>query len=185
MVKGAGAAIASCPLGFARSGRAVPLARFLDSGVRLGIGTDGVTLDMVDELRAAAVLAKTQAAQSGAGRAERLLTAATRDSADALGRPDLGRLSPGSRADLVMFDLAAPRYQPVWNPLRALLTNGRGSDAHTVVTAGVVRVRARELARGDAAAVTRRGAAAIERVWAEAARRGAIPASLAARRNAA
>jgi cytosine/adenosine deaminase-related metal-dependent hydrolase len=183
MVRGAGAAIASCPLGFARSGRGVPLARFLASGVRLGIGTDGVTLDMVDELRAAALLAKTQSGQPWAGSAERLLTAATRDSADALQRPDLGRLTPGSRADLVMFDLSAARYQPVWSPLRALLTNGRGSDAHTVVTAGEVRVRERALLRGDAAAVTRRGAEAIERVWAEAARRGAIPASIAARRE--
>lgn len=183
MVRDAGATIASCPLGFARSGKGVPLARFLDAGVRFGIGTDGVTLDMVDELRAAALLAKTQSTNPGAGSAERLLTAATRDSADALQRPDLGRLTPGSRADVVMFDLSAARYQPVWNPLRALLTNGRGSDAHTVITAGEVRVRDRALVRGDAAAVTRRGAAAIERVWAEAARRGAIPAALASQRE--
>ncbi|MCU0886923.1 MAG: amidohydrolase family protein [Rubritepida sp.] len=185
MVRDAGATIASCPLGFARSGRAVPLARFLASGVRLGIGTDGVTLDMVDELRAAAVLAKTQSGQASLGAAERLLAAATRDAADALQRPDLGRLTPGSRADVVMFDLAAPRYQPVWNPLRALLTNGRGSDAHTVVTAGALRVHDRRLMHGDAAGITRRGAAAITRVWDEAARRGAIPASLATRRMSA
>jgi len=183
MVRDAGATIASCPLGFARSGRGVPMARFLESGVRLGIGTDGVTLDMVDELRAAAMLAKTQAGKAGIGTAERLLTAATRDAADALQRPDLGRLTPGSRADLVMFDLSRPRYQPVWNPLRALLTNGQGSDAHTVITAGVVRVHDRKLVRGDAAAVTQRGRTAIENIWAEAARRGAIPAKLAAQRT--
>ena len=183
MVRDAGATIASCPLGFARSGRGVPMARFLESGVRLCIGTDGVTLDMVDELRAAAMLAKTQAGKAGIGAAERLLTAATRDAADALQRPDLGRLTPGSRADLVMFDLSRPRYQPVWNPLRALLTNGQGSDAHTVITAGVVRVHDRKLVRGDAAAVTQRGRTAIENIWAEAARRGAIPAKLAAQRT--
>lgn len=183
MVREAGSTIASCPLGFARSGRGVPLARFLESGVRLGIGTDGVTLDMVDELRAAAMLAKTQSGRAGMGSAERLLTAATRDSADALQRPDLGRLTPGSRADVVIFDLSRPRYQPVWNPLRALLTNGQGSDAHTVITAGQIRVQERQLKRGDAAAITRRGRAAIEAVWAEAARRGAIPAGLASQRE--
>ena len=182
MVRDAGATIASCPLGFARSGRGVPMARFLESGVRLGLGTDGVTLDMVDELRAAAMLAKTQSGKPGLGSAERLLTAATRDAADALQRPDLGRLTPGSRADLVMFDLSRPRYQPVWNPLRSLLTNGQGSDAHTVITAGDIRVRNRALLRGDAASIARRGRAAIEAVWAEAARRGAIPAKLAAQR---
>lgn len=183
MVRDAGAAIACCPLGFARSGKGVPLARFLASGVRFGIGTDGVTLDMVDELRAAALLAKTQSTNPGAGSAERLMTAATRDSADALQRPDLGRLTPGSQADVVLFDLSAARYQPVWHPLRALLTNGRGSDVHTVITAGEIRVRDHALVRGDAAAITSRGAAAIERVWAEAARRGAIPAGLASQRE--
>lgn len=183
MVRDAGATIACCPLGFARSGKGVPLARFLESGVRLGLGTDGVTLDMVDELRAAALLAKTQSTNPGAGSAERLLTAATRDSADALQRPDLGRLTPGARADVVLFDLAAARYQPVWNPLRALLTNGRGSDVHSVITAGEIRVRDHALVRGDADAIIRRGAAAIERVWAEAARCGAIPKALAAQRE--
>ena len=183
MARDAGAAIASCPLGFARSGRGVPMARLLESGVRLGIGTDGVTLDMVDELRAASLLGKTQSGKPALASAERLLTAATRDAADALGRPDLGRLTPGSRADLVMFNLSRPRYQPVWNPLRALLTNGQGSDAHTVITAGIPRVRDRALLRGDAAAVTRRGRAAIEHIWAEAARRGAIPAKLATQRH--
>lgn len=183
MIRDAGAALASCPLAFARSGRGVPMARFLESGVRLGIGTDGVTLDMVDELRGAAVLAKTQSGKPGLGSAERLLTAATRDAADALQRPDLGRLTPGSRADLVLFDLSRPRYQPVWDPLRALITNGQGSDAHTVITAGEIRVRDRKLVRGDAAAITRRGRFAIEHAWKEAARSGAIPAHLASQRQ--
>jgi len=128
------------------------------------------------------MLAKTQSGKAGMGSAERLLTAATRDAADALQRPDLGRLTPGSRADVVVFDLSRPRYQPVWNPLLALLTNGQGSDAHTVITAGQVRVHDRQLKRGDLAAITRRGRAAIEGVWGEAARRGAIPAKLAAQR---
>jgi cytosine/adenosine deaminase-related metal-dependent hydrolase len=181
-VRDAGAAIASCPLAFARSGRGVPMARFLDSGVRLGIGTDGVTLDMVEELRAAALLAKTQSGRAGAGSAERLLTAATRDAADALLRPDLGRLVPGATADIALFDLGGARHQPVWDPLKALLTNGHGGGAHTVVTAGELRVHQGRLLSRDAAAITARGRRAIEDIWDRAIASGAIPPQLAARR---
>ncbi|MBY0335338.1 MAG: amidohydrolase family protein [Acetobacteraceae bacterium] len=181
-VRDHGAAIASCPLAFARSGRGVPVARFLESGVRLGIGTDGVTLDMVEELRAAALLAKTQSGAPAAGTAERLLTAATRDAADALLRPDLGRLTRGATADIAVFDLGAARYQPVWDPLKALLTNGSGADAHTVVTDGVIRLHQGRPAGRDARAIVARGRRAIEDIWDRAAARGAIPPGLAARR---
>lgn len=40
IIKEYGAAVASCPYAFARSGLGVPFARFLDSGIRLGVGTD-------------------------------------------------------------------------------------------------------------------------------------------------
>jgi cytosine/adenosine deaminase-related metal-dependent hydrolase len=169
-----GAALASCPLAFARSGRFVPLARMEASGLRLGIGTDGVTLDMLHELRTASVFAKVLAAA-------RILRAATRDAALALGRDDLGLVAKGARADLVMFDLGSSRYQPVWDPLKALITNGSAADLGLAMVEGRVLLRDGRVMTADAAAVTRRGRAAIERVWREAARRGAIPASIAAR----
>lgn len=176
-----GAALASCPLAFARSGRFVPLARMEAAGLRLGIGTDGVTLDMVQELRTASIFAKVQSGRPGALAAPRILRAATRDAALALGREDLGLVAPGQRADLVMFDLGGPRYQPVWDPLKALLTNGSAADLALSMVEGRVLLRDGQVRVADAAAVTRRGRAAIERVWREAARRGAIPAAIAAR----
>jgi cytosine/adenosine deaminase-related metal-dependent hydrolase len=176
-----GAALASCPLAFARSGRFVPLARMEAAGLRLGIGTDGVTLDMLHEIRTAAVFAKVQSGRPHGLAAPRVLRAATRDAALALGRDDLGLIQAGQRADLVMFDLGSSRYQPVWDPLKALVTNGSASDLSLAMVEGRVLLRDGRVATADAAAVTRRGRAAIARVWREAARQGAIPASIAAR----
>jgi cytosine/adenosine deaminase-related metal-dependent hydrolase len=176
-----GAALASCPLAFARSGRFVPLARMEAAGLRLGIGTDGVTLDMLHELRTASVFAKVQSGRPDGLSAPRLLRAATRDAALALGRDDLGLVAPGMRADLVMFDLSSSRYQPVWDPLRALVTNGAAADLTLSMVEGRVLLRDGRVAVADEAAVTRRGRAAIARVWREAARRGAIPPGIAAR----
>jgi cytosine/adenosine deaminase-related metal-dependent hydrolase len=176
-----GAALASCPLAFARSGRFVPLARMEAAGLRLGIGTDGVTLDMLQELRTASVFAKAQSGTPHGLSAARVLRAATRDAALALGRDDLGLVAPGARADLVMFDLSSSRYQPVWDPLKALITNGSAADLALSMVEGRVLLRDGRVTVADAAAVTRRGRAAIGRVWREAARRGAIPPSIAER----
>lgn len=181
MIAREGAALASCPLAFARSGRFVPLARMEAAGLRLGIGTDGVTLDMLTELRTASVFAKVQSGTPHGLSAERILRAATRDAALALGRDDLGLVAKGARADLVMFDLGSSRYQPVWDPLKALITNGSSADLALAMVEGRVLLRDGSVVTADAAAVTRRGRAAVERVWREAARRGAIPASIAAR----
>jgi cytosine/adenosine deaminase-related metal-dependent hydrolase len=180
-IAGSGAALASCPLAFARSGRFVPLARMEAAGLRLGIGTDGVTLDMLHEIRTASVFAKAQSGTPHGLSAARILRAATRDAALALGRDDLGLVAKGARADLIMFDLGSSRYQPVWDPLKALITNGSASDLSLAMVEGRVLLREGRVLTADAAAVTRRGRAAIERVWREAARRGAIPASIAAR----
>ncbi|MES2711580.1 MAG: amidohydrolase family protein [Pseudomonadota bacterium] len=170
-----GPALASCPLAFARSGRFVPLARMEAAGLRLGIGTDGVTLDMLQEIRTASIFAKVQSGRPDGLSAPRILRAATRDAALALGRDDLGLIAPGARADLVMFDLGSSRYQPVWDPLKALLTNGNAADLVLSMVEGRVLLRDGRVTIADEAAVTRRGRAAIERVWREATRRGAIP----------
>ena len=181
IIKEYGAAVASCPYAFARSGLGVPFARFLDSGIRLGVGTDGVGLDMVAELRAAQMLAKVQAGRAGIASAERMLRAATADGAAAIGRGDLGRIAPGATADLLLFDLAGARYQPVWNPLQALLTNGVAADLHSLLVDGVALLRDHRVVVADEAAVVKRGAAAIRRVWDTARSMGRIPKGVAAR----
>jgi cytosine/adenosine deaminase-related metal-dependent hydrolase len=184
IIRAQDAAVASCPYAFARSGLGVPFARFLDSGVRLGVGTDGVGLDMVAELRAAQLLAKVQAGRAGIASAEAMLRAATASGAAAIGRDDLGTLAKGAAADLLLFDLSGARYQPVWNPLQALLTNGVAADLHTLMVDGVALLRDRRVLAADEAAVTSRGAAAIRKVWDKARALGRIPQRVAARGEA-
>ncbi len=181
IIRAEDAAVASCPYAFARMGTAVPFARFLQSGVRLGVGTDGVGLDMVAELRAAQLLAKVQAGHGGIASAEAMLTAATASGAAAIGRDDLGRVAKGATADLLLFDLGGARYQPVWNPLQSVLTNGVAADLHTMLVDGVRLIGERRVLGVDEAAVTRRGATAMLKVWDTARGLGRVPRSVAAR----
>jgi cytosine/adenosine deaminase-related metal-dependent hydrolase len=50
-----------------------------------------------------------------------IFTAATIGGARALGRDDLGRITPGAKADFVMVDIAHPAMQPLYDPVRSMV----------------------------------------------------------------
>ena len=87
-----------------------PVARMLELGVNVGIGTDGAAsnndLDMFEEMRLAALLAKGTSGDPTAIPARTALAMATRIGASAMHMGDLtGSIEPGKRADLVILDL--------------------------------------------------------------------------------
>ena len=93
--------------------------QMLDAGLTVGIGTDGAAsnnrLDMFQEIRTAALLAKAVARDGAAVDAHTALRMATLDGARALGLDDLvGSIRPGKQADLIAVNLssddAVPRY---------------------------------------------------------------------------
>src|ERR1700731_2720622 len=95
--------------------------RYRAAGVNLGIGTDTFPHNFVEELRTAAILARVAAGQAHAVTAADIFTAGTVRGARALGRDDLGRITPGAKADFVMVDIAHPAMQPVYDPVRSLV----------------------------------------------------------------
>ncbi len=87
-----------------------PVAKMLELGVDVGIGTDGPAsnndLDMFEETRLAALLAKGISGDPTALPARDALAMATRLGARALHLDHLtGSLEPGKRADLIVLDL--------------------------------------------------------------------------------
>jgi 5-methylthioadenosine/S-adenosylhomocysteine deaminase len=87
-----------------------PVARMLELGVSVGIGTDGAAsnndLDMFEETRLAALLAKGINGDPTAVPARTALAMATRFGAAALHLDHLtGSLEPGKRADLIVLDV--------------------------------------------------------------------------------
>jgi 5-methylthioadenosine/S-adenosylhomocysteine deaminase len=65
-----------------------------------------------------------------------LFHAATVGAAEALGRPDLGRLAAGAKADLVLVDLANPWMRPARDPLRSLVFTAADRAVRTVFVHG-------------------------------------------------
>ncbi len=97
-----------------------PIQRMLEVGVTVGIGTDGPAsnndLDMFEEVRLAALLAKGSTGDPTAIPARTALTMATRFGAEALHIGDItGSLEPGKRADLILVEITslhnAPRFR--------------------------------------------------------------------------
>ena len=111
-------AVAHCPQSNAKLASGVaPLVPLLDAGVRVGLGTDGPAsnndLDLWEELRLAAMLARIRQRDAAALPAAAALNLATRAGGLALGRPDLGVLAPGSRADMLLVRLDDPAFVPL------------------------------------------------------------------------
>jgi 5-methylthioadenosine/S-adenosylhomocysteine deaminase len=111
-------AVAHCPGSNAKlaSGTA-RLRDMLDLGIRVGMGTDGPAsndnLDLFEDLRLAAQLARLRERDATALTAAEAFWLATGGAAAAIGRPDLGQLTPGRRADLVHVDTEDIAFVPV------------------------------------------------------------------------
>jgi cytosine/adenosine deaminase-related metal-dependent hydrolase len=81
-------------------------------------------------------LAKYIDNRKDAGSAADYFRAATLGGAQALQRPDLGRLAPGAKADLIIVDLSDLRTGPIDDPIRTMLMNGSGANVRTVIING-------------------------------------------------
>ncbi|MBV8993069.1 MAG: amidohydrolase family protein [Pseudonocardiales bacterium] len=107
--------VAHCP--GSNSKLASGIARLLDlraAGIAIGLGTDGPAshddLDLWNDARLAALLARLTSGDAAALTAAQALLLATRGGAAALGRDDLGTLRPGGRADLVHISADDPAF---------------------------------------------------------------------------
>lgn len=122
-----GASIAHCPSSNLKlaSGFA-PVATLLAHGVNVGLGTDGAAsnnrLDLLQEMRTAALIAKAVAGNAAAMPAGEALRCATLGGARALGLDQLiGSIVPGKAADLCAVSLGNPETQPCYDPMSQLV----------------------------------------------------------------
>jgi 5-methylthioadenosine/S-adenosylhomocysteine deaminase len=111
-------AVAHCPSSNAKLASGIaPLGALLSAGLRVGLGTDGPAsnndLDLWDEVRLCAMLARLQQRDAGALGSGAAWALATGDAGRVLGRPDVGVLAVGSVADMMAVDLDDPVFVPL------------------------------------------------------------------------
>ena len=152
----AGVAISHCPHSNLKlaSGMA-RIAHMRAAGLTVSLGTDGAAsnnaLDMLAELRTAALLAKAVAKDAEVLDAHTALRMATLDGATALGLADeIGTLQPGKAADITCADLSSLRTQPVHNPVSQLIYACSAAQISDVWIAGRHQLSEHQLVGIDA-----------------------------------
>ena len=135
-----GLRVAHCPesnLKLASGMAAIAVLR--QQGIGLAIGTDGAAsnndLDMLGELRTAALLAKGVSGDPTAFPAWEALEAATLGGAEAIGwGAETGSLEVGKAADCIAIDLDHPATFPVYDPVsQVVYCAGRDQVSHVWV----------------------------------------------------
>jgi 5-methylthioadenosine/S-adenosylhomocysteine deaminase len=156
-----GASVAHCPVSNLKlaSGMA-PVSAMLAAGVNVALGTDGAAsnnrLDMFDEARFAALLAKAVSGDATMLPAASALECATINGARALGLDKrIGSIEAGKEADLVAVELSSPEVSPLFDPVSHLLYAGGREHVTDVWVAGRHVVQTRQLVTDDGIALDR------------------------------
>lgn len=151
-----------------------PYQEYLDLGINVALGTDSYAHDMVKVMKMTAVLGKIRQQTNAAAQARDVVRSATVSGAVALGRNDLGRLEPGAKADLLVWDLTGSNLFPAMDPFNSIVHYGNGTDITDVMVDGKLIVRDRAMVTVDESAVRSRVGAAVDKVWRAAAEEGIL-----------
>ena len=140
-----------------------PVGKLLDRGINVALGTDGAAsnngLDMLAEMRSAALLGKCVAGSAASVSAGQVLEMATLGGARALGWADeIGSISVGKWADLVCVDLSHASTAPVYDPLSTLVYAASREQVSDVWVGGRALVGDGELLAADENAIVAKAA---------------------------
>lgn len=149
-----------------RGGVINSIQKYKDLGIRQSLGTDTFPFDLFNDMRMAAVVCKIVEHAADAAPSEDVFAMATTGGADALGRPDLGRLAAGCKADIVLVRVDTPKAAPVYDPFKFLVLTANGEDVDRVIVDGETIVENGTVQTLDVSAAVNRLNEASKRVWA-------------------
>lgn len=150
-----GTSIAHCPKSNLKLASGIAdTDSYLKAGITVSIGTDGTasnnTLDMVEEMRFAALLPKGTRYNPEAVNARTALRMATINGAKALSLDHLvGSLEPGKRADLIVIHADASNMIPVYDEYSAIVYAANSKNIRSSMVDGKWIMRNREILNID------------------------------------
>lgn len=167
--------VAHCPSANLKLASGIaPITQMLEMGVNVAIGTDGPAsnndLDMFEEMRLAALLAKVTPNNPTALPAKQALQMATINGAKALGMGDVtGSLEVGKLADMIVVEAQPIHNMPRFDfnpdaPYSQLVYASKSTDVQHTIVHGKFLMKDRDLQTIDEVALRQNASSYAERV---------------------
>jgi len=166
----AGVSIVHCPESNLKLGSGIcPVATLLELGVNVCLGTDGAAsnndLDLLGEMRTAAMLAKGSSGNARACDARQAIEMATINGARALGMADLiGSIESGKCADLIAIDLSSLNTQPLYDPVAQIVYAAASRQVSHVWIDGVAQLKDFEFCHLDSNEIIAKAASWAQKI---------------------
>ena len=162
-----GVHMAHCPANSSRRGpHQAPLAKIVDTGVNVALGTDNMTEDMFQAMTIGSIVHRGSRGGGIEPKPQALLDAATRNGALSLGRLDeLGSIETGKKADLTIIDLDHPSLRPAINLVSNIVHYGHPGVVDSVMVDGEFLMRDGKVLCLDEKKVVADAQAATRSAW--------------------
>ena len=147
-----------------------PIPELLSRGVNVGIGVDGAASnnnqDMVESLKATALLHRVHTLDAGVLSAYDVLKMGTMGSAKCLGLDqEIGSLEVGKKADIVVVDTGSLHLTPAIDPITNMIFSGNGRDVDTTIVDGKVLLKGKRFTSLDEQEVVERARKSAEKMY--------------------
>jgi cytosine/adenosine deaminase-related metal-dependent hydrolase len=157
--------LSNCEVG----GGIAPVPDLIESGVTVGLGSDGYIDDFFEVMRGAFLIHKADRRDPGVMPAALVWGLATEGGAQALGLAGVGRILEGAPADIQLIDLSTlPTPSAAHNLYDQLVLYRSAADVRAVWVNGVVRVQDGAVIGADLPALTAHTREQADRLWAKA-----------------
>jgi len=141
LMKESASSILHCPRPFLLGGNTAPLARWVEMGLSVGLGTDNVFHNMWETMRSAIYGARIRE-KLGAPTTPnyyKILELATIGGAEVIGIKDkVGSLEPGKKADIQIINLESPNILPTADITSSIVLYGGTVNVDSVMVDGII-----------------------------------------------
>lgn len=168
MMTDAGASVLHCPRPYLLGGTTAPLAKWMNMGLKVGLGTDNVHHNMWETMRATVygARAREQTGEPTSPGYYEVLELATIKGAEVLGMENqVGSLEPGKKADLILVDLKSPNITPTADITSSLVLYGSTVNVESVMVDGVFLKKDGEITVADVGEVLSEAQALTDEIW--------------------
>lgn len=138
-----------------------PVCELTRRGIPVGLGTDGAasndSQNMIEVMKSAVLLQKVHHHDPNVITARQVFRMATSEGAETIKMGDqIGTLSPGKRADIIVVDLDLPNTTPWYEPVTSLVYSGSERNVSALFIEGQLVLEAGKTTRVDEADLIRR-----------------------------